>query len=188
MGRSRSAPWPSMHSPWPVYQPATRMPSTVSATQLEIGSSVNLTCGSHADAPGDQYPGALIIHAHAGGFVPYASHRFAGLARVFRLDAAKPAALLVLASFQRFYFETALSSSAAALPSLKSFGVNGRILFGTDFPFAPADIAASFTAKLNAYDGLTTDEHAAINHGNAWTLFPRLSVADASKEAVKLAT
>jgi hypothetical protein len=64
--------------------------------------------------------------------------------------------------FQRFYFDTALSSSPAALPSLKSFAGDGRIVFRTDFPFAPADILASFTAKLDAYDGLTADEHKAI--------------------------
>jgi 6-methylsalicylate decarboxylase len=121
----------------------------------------------------DRYPGARIILAHAGGFVPYASHRFAELARVFRPDAAKPAD--ILASFRRFYFDTALSSSPAALPSLKAFAGSGRILFGTDFPFAPADIAASFTAKLDAYEGLTADEQRAISHGNAWTLFPRLA-------------
>ena len=53
------------------------------------------------------------------------------------IDGPKPAD--ILASFQRFYFDTALSSSPAALPSLKSFAKNGRILFGSDFPFAPAD-------------------------------------------------
>jgi 6-methylsalicylate decarboxylase len=42
----------------------------------------------------DRYPGARIILAHAGGFMPYASHRFAALARVFRPDAAKPADIL----------------------------------------------------------------------------------------------
>jgi predicted TIM-barrel fold metal-dependent hydrolase len=42
----------------------------------------------------DRYPGVRIVLAHAGGFVPYASHRFAELAPVFRLDAAKPAAIL----------------------------------------------------------------------------------------------
>ena len=31
----------------------------------------------------DRYRGARIILAHAGGFLPYASHRFAELARVF---------------------------------------------------------------------------------------------------------
>jgi predicted TIM-barrel fold metal-dependent hydrolase len=124
----------------------------------------------------DRYPLVRIILAHAGGFVPYASHRFAELAHVFRPDAAKPSA--ILASFQRFHFDTALSSSPAALPSLKAFAENSHILFGTDFPFAPADVAASFTTKLDAYEGLTADEHKAISHGNAWILFPRLAVSD----------
>jgi predicted TIM-barrel fold metal-dependent hydrolase len=122
----------------------------------------------------DRYPGVRIVLAHAGGFVPYASHRFAELAPVFRLDAAKPAA--ILASFQRFYFDTALSSSPASLPSLKAFAEPGHILFGTDFPFAPADVAASFTTKLDAFEGLTPDEHKAISHGNACTLFRRLAL------------
>ena len=121
----------------------------------------------------DRYPGARIILAHAGGFLPYASHRFAALARVFRPDAAKPAD--ILASFQRFYFDTALSSGPAAMPSLKAFAGSGRILFGSDFPYAPAGVAASFTANLDTYDGLTVDEHRAISHGNARTLFPRLA-------------
>jgi predicted TIM-barrel fold metal-dependent hydrolase len=56
----------------------------------------------------DRCPSARIILAHAGGFLPYASHRFAELARVFRPDVASPAD--ILASFQRFYFDTALSS------------------------------------------------------------------------------
>jgi len=121
----------------------------------------------------DRYPGARVILAHAGGFLPYASHRFAELARVFRSDAANPAD--ILASFQRFYFDTALSSGPAALPTLKAFAGSGRILFGSDFPYVSAGIAASFTAKLDAYDDLTADEHRAISHGNAWTLFPRLA-------------
>jgi aminocarboxymuconate-semialdehyde decarboxylase len=119
-----------------------------------------------------RYPGMRIILAHAGGFLPYASHRFAELARVFRPDAEKPAD--ILASFQRFYFDTALSSGPAALPSLKAFAGSGRILFGSDFPYVSTGIVASFTGKLDAYDDLTADDHRAINHGNAWTLFPRL--------------
>ena len=121
----------------------------------------------------DRYPRVRIILAHAGGFVPFASHRFAQLARVFQPDAAKPTA--ILASFRRFYFDTALSSSPAALPSLKHFAENGHILFGTDFPFAPSDVVDYFTAELDAYESLTADEQTAISHGNAWTLFPRLA-------------
>jgi len=121
----------------------------------------------------DRYPGARIILAHAGGFLPYASHRFAELARVFRPAAAKPAD--ILATFQRFYFDTALSSGPAALPSLKAFAGSGHMVFGSDFPYAPAGIGASFTAKLDADNSLTADEHRAINHGNACALFPRLA-------------
>jgi aminocarboxymuconate-semialdehyde decarboxylase len=92
----------------------------------------------------DRYPGPHIILAHAGGFLPYASYRFAELARVFRSDVRSPAD--ILASFQRFYFDTALSSSPAELPSLKAFAGTGRVLFGSDFPYVPARAAAFFTA------------------------------------------
>jgi aminocarboxymuconate-semialdehyde decarboxylase len=128
----------------------------------------------------DRYPRVRIILSHAGGFVPYASHRFAELAHVFRPDAADPAD--ILKGFQRFYFDTALSSGPAALPSLKAFAREDRILFGTDYPFAPADVAASFTSKLDAYNRLTSDEHSAINYGNAGVLFPRLAPKDAAPE------
>ena len=113
------------------------------------------------------------ILSHAGGFVPYASHRFAELARVFRRDAAKPAD--ILASFQRFYFDTALSSSSAALPSLEVFAEEGHILFGTDFPFAPASVSSSFIRKFDGYE-VVPEERAAINRGNALALFERLRV------------
>jgi aminocarboxymuconate-semialdehyde decarboxylase len=121
----------------------------------------------------DRYSRARIILSHAGGFVPYATHRFAELAHVFRPDAAKPAD--ILASFQRFYLDTALSSSPSALPSVKAFAKTGHILFGTDFPFASNDVTASFTAKLDAYEGLTSEEQRAISHRNALSLFPRLA-------------
>jgi hypothetical protein len=62
------------------------------------------------------------------------THRFAELARIFRTDAANPAD--ILRSFQRSYFDTALSSGSAAVPSLKAFAGSGRILFGSDFPYA----------------------------------------------------
>jgi hypothetical protein len=51
-------------------------------------------------------------------------------------------------------------------------------LFGTDFPFAPAEVTAYFTTNLDAYEGFTHDEQMAINHANALTLFPRLGEQD----------
>ncbi len=125
----------------------------------------------------DRYPRARVILAHAGGFLPYASHRIAELARVFRPEVAD--ATSILATMQRFYFDTALSSSPAALPSLNAFAASDRILFGSDFPYAPASVAETFVAKLDAYEELTAKEHGAISHENAWNLFPRLDPAAA---------
>jgi hypothetical protein len=119
---------------------------------------------------------AHVLHAAVLGQQRHAEpseRRGAQHPKVFGPDAAKPAD--ILASFQRFYFDTALSSGPAALPSLKAFAGRGCILFGSDFPYAPAAVAASFTARSDAEDDLTADEHRAISHGNAWTLFPRLS-------------
>jgi 6-methylsalicylate decarboxylase len=119
----------------------------------------------------DRYPGAHIILSHAGGFLPYGSLRFAELARVFNPGAASPDA--ILASFRRFYFDTALSSGAA-LPTLKAFASPGHILFGTDFPYDHG-VSAAFTAALDTSDSLTADDQTAISHHNAQALFPRLA-------------
>ena len=120
----------------------------------------------------ESHPHVRIILSHAGGFLPYASSRFAELASAVRPEAPAPAS--ILETFQRFYFDTALSSGAATLASLKLFCGVGKILYGSDYPYAGASIGASFTAKLDTYGGLTVDEHRALNHGNARTLFPRL--------------
>ena len=119
----------------------------------------------------DRYPGVRIILSHAGGFLPYASLRFAELARVFQPEAPSPDA--ILASFRRFYFDTALSAGPA-LPTLNAFAGSGHILFGTDSPYDHG-VSAAFTAALDADSSLTADDHAAISHRNAQALFPRLA-------------
>jgi hypothetical protein len=70
----------------------------------------------------------------------------------FRLDAANPAD--ILKSFQRFYFDTTLSSPRFCRVSWLSLK-KPESCPAPNFPFVPADVAASFTAKLDAYDSLT---------------------------------
>jgi predicted TIM-barrel fold metal-dependent hydrolase len=48
-------------------------------------------------------------------------------------------------------------------------------MYGSDYPYAPVEVSASFTRKLDAYTALSEDEHAAINSSNAFALFPRLA-------------
>jgi predicted TIM-barrel fold metal-dependent hydrolase len=120
-----------------------------------------------------RYPNIRFILSHAGGFVPYASHR---MAVAITADTGRSPAD-VLDDFASFYFDTALSSSAAALPSLLAFAKPGHITFGSDFPFAPTAAGKLFAAGLETYQGIDADTRAAIERTNALALFPRLGAA-----------
>jgi aminocarboxymuconate-semialdehyde decarboxylase len=120
----------------------------------------------------DRYPNARIILSHAGGFLPYAALRVAGGVPHFRGDLSDPAK--TLARLKHFYFDTALSTGSA-IPALVDFAADGHILFGSDFPYAPPDVAAYFIAALDANEHLTAEKRAALNHDNALALFPRLA-------------
>jgi predicted TIM-barrel fold metal-dependent hydrolase len=116
-----------------------------------------------------RYPNVSLILSHAGGFLPYASMRFAELAQVF--DSAAPSPDELLRRFHRFYFDTALSSGPA-LQTLKAFAGSDRMLFGTDSPYDHGRSVA-FTAALDFDDSLAEVDRAAINRGNACRLLPR---------------
>jgi len=75
-----------------------------------------------------------------------ASHRVAELARIFRPDVQDPDH--ILAGLRRFYFDTALSSSSVALPSLEAFAGTDRILYLSDFPYVPESIIRSTRLPL----------------------------------------
>jgi 6-methylsalicylate decarboxylase len=119
-----------------------------------------------------RYPNLRIILAHAGGFLPYIAHRVAELNKVFDKDSLTPQKFLD--QCRRFYVDTALSTSPAALPTMTAFMPGDHILFGSDNPYAPPEVSSVFTAHLDAAP-LTTAQAAAINRGNTLALFPRLA-------------
>ena len=124
----------------------------------------------------DRYPDMKVILSHGGGFLPYAVYRFSMFAvsgapgsaesETFAEDCDK-----VLAQFKSFYLDTTLASSPTALPSLKAFADPTRILFGTDYPYAPGRIAEHFITMLNESDVFSDEEQFAIARGNAQALF-----------------
>jgi predicted TIM-barrel fold metal-dependent hydrolase len=120
----------------------------------------------------DRYPDVRFILSHAGGFLPTVALRVAGGAPHFRADLSDPAT--TLAKFKHFYFDTALSTGSA-IPALLDFAAPDHILFGSDFPYAPPDVAAYFIAALDANPHLSADQLAAVNSSNALALFPRLA-------------
>src|ERR1700752_4820992 len=123
-----------------------------------------------------KYPNIKFILSHAGGFVPYASHRMA----VGIMSDTGRSLTDSLDDFAGFYFDTALSWGAAALPSLLAFAKPGHVTFGSDWPFAPIAAGKLFAAGLETYRGLDADARAAIEHTNALALFPRLGAAPPS--------
>lgn len=120
-----------------------------------------------------RYPNIRFILSHAGGFVPFAAHR---MAMAIMSDTGRSVADN-LDDFAGFYFDTALSSSASALPALLAFAKPGHITFGSDFPFAPVVAGKVFAAGLETYPGLDSRWRAAIDRDNALRLFPRLGTA-----------
>ena len=130
-----------------------------------------------------RYPDIKFILSHAEGLVPYASYRMAlqifgdSLQQSQDLtqmpgDVAGRSLADVLADFSGFYFDTALSCSPAALPTLLAFADPGHVPFGCDFPFAPPVAVQYFTATGDAYGEA---DHAAISRDNATALFARLA-------------
>jgi len=111
---------------------------------------------------------ACRCHRAAGGFVPYASHRMA----IAIAEQLGPKLDDVLNDFRSFYFDTALSGSPAALPSLLAFAKPDHVLFGSDWPFAPEAAVGYFTDQLDAYAALDGIAREALDRGNASRLFP----------------
>jgi aminocarboxymuconate-semialdehyde decarboxylase len=118
----------------------------------------------------DRYPHVKIILSHAGGFLPYAVHRFAEPGPV--LNPKGPTAAELLDKFRLFYFDTALTGTAA-FPSLMAFAGSDRVLYGSDFCYAPPALGKIFTAQLDAYHVLSDDQKTSINHGNAKRILSR---------------
>lgn len=109
-----------------------------------------------------------VILSHAGGFIPYAAER---VARICSPDGQNEGGL---ARLRQFYFDTALSGSPYALPSLLAFADHSRITFGSDWPHATHKRSLHFTELLDRYP-MSDSQREAIDRGNARKLFSRLA-------------
>lgn len=120
-----------------------------------------------------RYRRMKLILPHAGGFLPYAAHRFAAAARLRPGTTPED----VLADLRRFYFDTAFAAGPATLPTLLAFAAPGHILYGSDFPMLPEEWGADFDAALDAYPHWEPGQLHAACRGNAERLIPRLARA-----------
>ncbi|MDC0768569.1 amidohydrolase family protein [Streptomyces sp. HD] len=127
-----------------------------------------------------RYPRMRMILPHAGGFLPYAAHRFALAARLPNgetPDGPRRTPEDFVTDLRRFYFDTAISAAPATLPSLLAFAAPERVLYGSDFPMLPEDWGTGFDTALDEYPHWDPGRLHAVNRGNAELLMPCLAAA-----------
>ncbi len=121
----------------------------------------------------ERHPRIRWILAHAGGFLPYAAWRLS-LANMMPAFADR-APQGVLTYMRRFYFDTALSPSPFAMAALGQLVDHSHILFGSDFPFAPAPVTALQVNQIDTLPLWHVRERNAVYRANALSLFPRFA-------------
>lgn len=109
-----------------------------------------------------RFPCIRFVLSHLGGTLPFLAWRLKVL------DAyAPPGRPPVLDQLRTLWFDVAASGAPENLRFAIELLGAGRIVFGSDTPFAPAGFVDANTAGLDALD---EDERAAIAHGNAAAL------------------
>lgn len=119
----------------------------------------------------ERYPRIRWILAHAGGFLPYVAWRVS-LANLMGQQYVDAAPQGILTYIRRFYFDTALSPSDYSMAALRELVDPSHILFGSDFPFAPAPLTAVQTQTLENSRLWDAGTKRSIDRGNALRLFP----------------
>ena len=113
--------------------------------------------------------GIRFIFSHAGGTVPFLAERIARLgARPGFRDAVPDG---VLAELERLYYDTALSANRLAFASLLALVEPDKVLFGSDYPFAP-EVTMTATVKGLIDLGLEAEILRGIERDNALALLP----------------
>lgn len=119
----------------------------------------------------EKYPRIRWILAHGGGFLPYVAWRVSLANAMPQFQALAPQG--VLTYIRRFYFDTALSPSRYSMAALKELVEPDHILFGSDFPFAPAPATSLQCQTLDTNTLWSQEQLYGINRGHALRLFPQ---------------
>ncbi|MFX0579236.1 amidohydrolase family protein [Nocardia nepalensis] len=131
-----------------------------------------------------RYPNIRFQLAHAGGTVPFLSHRISVasqtvLGELWPQDLPKPSVLDIKNQISRFYYDTALSGSAAAMAGVSAVTSRDHIVFGSDWPFSALTLPQSGTRDPapGLSDVFDADQRMEVEHHNPLRQLPRLSAA-----------
>ncbi|SMQ49385.1 unnamed protein product [Zymoseptoria tritici ST99CH_3D7] len=116
-----------------------------------------------------------IILSHAGGTLPYLIGRASSLIPFFAAHIEPPpkSAVEITEDFKLFYLDLALSSTPYVLDSLLRNFPKDRILYGSDYPFAPPPSTISLARALDSYE-MDDETREMIYWRNACEIIPRL--------------
>ena len=119
-----------------------------------------------------RYPGIRWIVPHAGAALPVLLDRVAGQAHGMHLD--PQATQELFAALRTFYFDLAGMPLPRTLPALRTLADPTRLLYGTDYCFAPEALIQTWQTKLGP-DLTAAGDLDEVMWGNAQELFPRLA-------------
>jgi 6-methylsalicylate decarboxylase len=127
-------------------------------------------------------PDVKYIFSHAGGTVPFLAGRFAILDEMNVIPGAGARATAA-ETFRHLYWDTAASWGDPVLRMLRDVVGIDHVVFGTDYPYLPHDLAVSCRADIEATPELTDGERADILGRTATKLIPRLASLRSKPEA-----
>ncbi len=137
---------------------------------IELGTDTTRTIASLIfSGTAARFPGVKFIFSHGGGTAPYLVQRFTFLAN-FRKDLQARFPEGPIRYLQKFYYDTANTSTIYPLASLMKLVPSSQVVFGTDFPFLTARATA---AELRETGLFNADDLQAIERGNAARLLPK---------------
>jgi aminocarboxymuconate-semialdehyde decarboxylase len=120
-------------------------------------------------------PHVKYIFSHAGGSIPYLAARFAIIDEMGFVPGAEQRGTAA-DMFRRMYWDTALAATDPVLRMLREVASMTQVLFGTDFPYQPQDLAAR-SKHVVQRAALNDGERADMLGDNAARLFPRLRLS-----------
>jgi predicted TIM-barrel fold metal-dependent hydrolase len=115
-----------------------------------------------------RYPACRIVFSHAGGTVPFLTHRISGMEHTSNVPD-------VVGTLRSLYYDVASAMAPYALRSLQELADPTHIVWGSDLPFIRGQRLRDEVDEWEAYDGFDAATRAGVERENALRLFPRLA-------------
>ncbi len=118
------------------------------------------------------------IFSHGGGALAAVAQRIAGMAR-FQPEMNERVPEGVFAAISKLHFDVVNIAQRPVFEAVRSLVDISRLLFGTDYPYMPIELAGTNLGRLQ----LASADVRAIERDNAVRLFPQLAGEQASTKA-----